>query len=193
MGGAGVESHCGNPFLFCYQAGFDECQVLLVDAPPKLHRHRDITGVAHCGADYRAEQVGLPWEGGPSPVSRHLAHRAAEVHVDVIDSEILDKQGNRLAECSRIGAVELNRSGHLVDIETSEGHRLLASLHKASGANHLRHIETRSEFAAEPAEGSVGHTGHRGQNHWRVDHNRADLEGHSLTRILEKALPGLLS
>ena len=63
----------------------------VVDADPELERDRHGAGVRDRRADDRPQQLRLERDRGAAALARHLAHRAAEVHVDVVDAALADE------------------------------------------------------------------------------------------------------
>ncbi len=109
----------------------------------------------------------------------HLSHRAAEVHVDVVDLLDFDQIGNGVAEGPGIGAVELDRAGGLVRGEAGQLACLLVSFDETAGADHLGHVETCPVLAAETPEWGIGDPGHRGEHDGWIDGEGADAKHRS--------------
>ena len=103
-----------------------------------------------------------------------LRDGAAEVHVDVVDADLVDEEAHGLAERAGVGAVELHRSGGLGAVEAQHRQRALVALDQRPGRDHLRDVEAGAEARAEPAERRVGDAGHRREHDGRVDRERSD-------------------
>ena len=84
-GGAAVEGDRGAAGVLGDAAGVEEGGQRVVDADAELHRHRHRAGVVDRRAEQRREQPGPGGQGGAAAVAGDLAHRAAQVEVDVVD------------------------------------------------------------------------------------------------------------
>ena len=77
-------------------ARVEEGQVLLVDADAELDRDRHRAAAARTAARTIASNSSrLPRQRRPAALARDLAHRAAEVHVDVVDAVVADQPSVR--------------------------------------------------------------------------------------------------
>ena len=113
-------------------AGVEEGRWRVVDADPELDRDRHRPGGLDRRAHDATEQLRFDRERGAAAVAGHLLHRAAEVHVDVVDAaRRVDQLLDGLADGGRVGAVELDAAGRLVGGERGELEALAVPLDEA--------------------------------------------------------------
>ena len=82
-------------------------EVAGIDADSDLDRNRDGLGIRDGGSYDSLQQPRLERESRAAALACQLAHRAAEVHIEVIDSSLVDQAPDRLAHVVRVGAVDL--------------------------------------------------------------------------------------
>merc|ERR1711960_21986 len=109
-----VERNGGAALFFGNAPGIPPGGPALVDPDAKLHRHRYVARRTDGGPDDASEQVRLERHGGASPTAGHLAHRAAEVQVEVVHPAFTDEPASGLARVVGIHAVELETPGRLL-------------------------------------------------------------------------------
>src|SRR4030095_8426943 len=121
-----------------------------------------------------------------------LAHRAAEVQVEVVDAVLADHEPHRLADVVRIDAVELQAARRLLVAEAREEERLAVALDERPRGDHLAHVEPGPEAPAERPEGRVRDPGHGREDDGRPHPKRADADGRELAgrRARNVAIPG---
>ena len=156
--------------------GLQEGDVLVVDPDPQLDGDRDRAGGIDGGPDDAGEQGPVHGEGRPRPLPGHLAGRAAEVEVDVVDADLVHQPGHRRAHHPGVDTAQLHAADRLVGPEGGHAQGLGVALDQRPGRDHLAHVEAGAEGPAQPAEGRVGDPGHRGQHHRWVDGHRPQLE-----------------
>jgi hypothetical protein len=115
-------------------------------------------------------------------LARDLAHRAAEVHVDVVDAAFADQQTHGLSHVVGIDAVELQAARLLLGGEAGQQQGLAIAHDQSAGGDHLAHVEPGAVAAAQRTEGRVRDAGHRREHHrgpdaQRADGSRAELAG----------------
>src|SRR5699024_7467186 len=130
-------------------------------AHPGLHRHRDLAGTPDRGPDDLLVEASAPGECGATAVAGDLSHRAAEVEVDVLSSQVVDHATGCELHHVRFGSVELDGTGRLVRAEAGELLGLGMALDQPAGRDHLADVQAGPPAAAELAERCVGDTGHR--------------------------------
>ena len=139
-----------------------------------------VTGTAPAAStvavDDRVQQPGLHGEGGATAVPGDLAHRAAEVEVDVVDVALLDQPTDRGVHGAGIGAVELDAPGRLVGVEGGQVPAARAALDQATGVDHLADVEAGAVPAAQAPERGVGDPGHGRQDDRRPHLERPDRQ-----------------
>ena len=154
----------------------------LVDADPELERDRDRAGGLDRRAHDRAQQARLERDRRAAALARHLAHRAAEVHVDVVDPALADQDAHRLADVARVDAVELQAADLLLRVEAREQQRLAVALDERARRDHLAHVEPGAVAPAERPERRVRDARHRRQHDRRPDLERSDPQRDELPR-----------
>ena len=133
-------------------------RILVVDADPAFHRHRDRHRGLH-GGDAIADQRRLRHQAGAEAALLHALGRTADVEIDLVVAEIR-ADPRTVRERSRIGAAELQRHRMLGRIETDQP-RAVAAQHRAGG-HHLGIDQraARQQAMEEPAM-PVGPLHHR--------------------------------
>jgi hypothetical protein len=104
---------------------------------------------------------------------RHLAHRAAEVHVDDVGSGGLDHPP-RLGHRGRLGAEDLDRERMLVGRDTQVAEGALVAVLDPGRGDHLRADETGAEPSPLAPKRLDRDAGHRRQHDPRGHLDRAD-------------------
>ena len=144
LGGAGVERDGRHALLLGDPAGVEVGEDRVVDAHAELDRDGDRPGRRHRGPDDVAQQRAVHGERRAAALPGDLRDRAAEVHVDVVDADLVDEVAHRLAERARVGAVELHRAGRLGAVEAQHRERARVALDQRPSRDHLRHVEPGS-------------------------------------------------
>ena len=143
-------------------------------------RNLIVTGTApgrrHRRAHDVAQQAAVHRERRPAALAGDLAHRAAEVHVDVVDAALVDQEAHRLANVVRVDAVELHDRVASEPSKRSMAQGACVALDQRAGGDHLAHVEPGAEAAAHAAERRVGDPGHRRQHDRRADRERPDAQ-----------------
>src|SRR5690606_9356855 len=103
-------------------------QQTIVEALAELDRDRHAAGCLHGRAHDAGQQLGLGRDRRATAAACDLGHRAAEVHVEVIDQTLADEALDREADVDWIDAVELQAAWRLVGSEAGELERLAITL-----------------------------------------------------------------
>src|SRR5690349_9811024 len=94
------------PFFLADPTGGAKGEELVVDPGAEFDRHGDAIGVRdRCAYDVR-EEPRLHGDRRAAALSCHLAHRATEIHVDVIDTTLTDEALHGFADVIRVHSVE---------------------------------------------------------------------------------------
>ena len=128
------------------------------DAAPHLHAQ----GNRDCGRDRLRDatgELGVLEQAGAGARLRHLAHRAAEVHVHDVGARGLDHPG-RLGHRSGVGAEDLDCQRMLVAADPQVAEGALVPVLDPGAGDHLRADEPGAEAAPLPAEGLDAHSRH---------------------------------
>src|SRR5205823_10381572 len=112
----------------------------------------------------------------PGAGLRHLAHRAAEVHVDDVGPGGLDHPGG-LRHRPRLGAEDLDRQRVFVRAYPQVAQRLLVAVLDSRAGDHLRADEPGPEPASLAAKGLHADARHRCENDPRRELDVADPPG----------------
>ncbi len=134
-------------------------RILVVDADPAFHRHRNFHRALH-RRDAGCNEVGLRHQAGAEAAVLHPIRRTADIEVDLVIAETLaDPRG--FSELARIGAAELQRDGMLAGIEAEQPRAV--AMDDGGRGQHLR-VEPRAprQQAMEHAAMPVGPVHHRG-------------------------------
>src|SRR5687768_2146117 len=108
-------------------------------------------------------------------VLRNLGNGASHVDVDDVGAHAFDHLCGR-RHPGGITAEDLNRDRALLLRIFRVLERPVDSADEALRGHHLGHHETTATLPLyQPAEGSVGHAGHRRDDEWRVDRNGSDF------------------
>ena len=141
--------------------------MVVVDAEPELDGYRHPSSAFDRRPDNRCEEARLGRDRSPAALAGHLAHRASEVEVEVINLAFSDEAANSFADIVGINAVELEAAGRLAGSEIGELQRLCPPLHQRSCGDHLADKKTGAKPSAQCAEWKVGHSGHWGEDDGR--------------------------
>ena len=96
LGGAGVEGDGGHALLLGDPTRLEVGEDRVVDAHAELDRHRHPTSAAATAERTMcAEQAAAHRQGRATALARHLGHRTAEVHVDVVDPDLVRRGSAR--------------------------------------------------------------------------------------------------
>ena len=179
-GGARMQRDRRTAFVLADATRVEEGDEARVDADAELERHRDAAGVRDRGAHDVAEQARPGGDRRAAAAPRDLAHRAAEVEVDVVDVALADQPRHGLAHELGVDAVELEAPRLLVRREAREAQRLLVTFDQRARRDHLAHVETGAEAAAQAPERRVRDARHRCEHDGGIDGERADRERREL-------------
>ncbi|MPM15579.1 hypothetical protein SDC9_61950 [bioreactor metagenome] len=169
-----VQADRGDPGVLGDPTGVQEVPVVVVDADPGLHRHRDTVAVGgpHGRPEDLAEQITLPGQHPAAALPGDLGHRAAEVEVDMVHPELGTEDLRRGSHHRRVDAVELHRPDLLGGRERQHLQRLAVALDQAAGGDHLADVQAGALLGAQLPEGGIGHPGHRCEHDRGVDDHR---------------------
>ena len=177
LGRAGVQGHSDHPLALGDATGLQEGHVGRVDPDPHLDGHRHRSGRPHRGGHDGPEQDPMDREGGPASLPGDFSGRASEVEVDVVDTDLVDQSTDGGLHHLRIDAAQLDAAYRLVGTEGGHPQGFGVALDQGASGDHLAHVQAGSVGAAQAAEGDIGHPGHGGEYHRRVDGDGAQLEG----------------
>ena len=150
---------------------------VVVDPDAQLDGHRHRPGGIDGRGDDGPEEGPVGGQRGAGALAGHLAGRAPEVEVDVVDADLIDQPADGGPHDLRVDAAQLDAAHRLVRAERGHGQGLGVALDQGPGGDHLAHVEPGPVSPAQAPEGDVGHPGHRGQHHRRVDLDGPEFEG----------------
>ena len=162
--------------------------LVLGPAGAHLHRHRDLHRPRH-RADDRGRVRRIAHQAAAGVVLGDLGHRAAHVDVDGARAHALDDRRG-VGHLGGIAAEDLDRDRtfFLGVFRVFEGP--VDAPDQALGADHLAHDEAAAAVPLDqPAEGGVGHPGHRRDAEGGLDGEGADLH-RELSSSWRAARPG---
>ena len=148
------------------------------DAAPHLHRHGNLDRPGDRFDDAAGERLVLHQMRTGAGL-RHLAHRAAEVHIDDVRACGLD-HARRVGHRGGVRAEDLDRERVLVGSDAQVAEGALVAVLDPGGGDHLRADETGAEAASLAPKRLDADAGHR-----REHDSRRHLDAADRPRVLE--------
>ena len=155
-----------------------EREKLVIDTEAELDRdgHPGGLGSTYCRTDNTSQKARSEGQGGPSALASDFAHRAAEIHVDVIDSALTHKSLHRLSDIIRIDAIELQAARAFLRPKIGQLECFLYAIDQGACRDHFRDIKSCTELSTQRSKRVVCHTRHGGEHNGRRDQSVSELE-----------------